>query len=124
MFLSSLYHTFNCRSEKDCDLFLAYDLFGIALSLLAIYTSGIYYAFWCNQVLLIIIINKWQNNKIKFLGLTIFLFNNSYIDIYVCHDSSSTKFQCKHVRKNECFRCMGCVWSYPDSSLELSNGWL
>ncbi|XP_019881240.1 progestin and adipoQ receptor family member 3 [Aethina tumida] len=49
MFLSSLYHTFNCRSEKDCDLFLAYDLFGIALSLLAIYTSGIYYAFWCNQ---------------------------------------------------------------------------
>lgn len=48
MTLSSVYHTFNCRSEKDCDIFLSFDLFGIALSLLAIYTSGIYYAFWCN----------------------------------------------------------------------------
>ncbi|KAL3279387.1 hypothetical protein HHI36_016897 [Cryptolaemus montrouzieri] len=49
MSLSSIYHTFNCRSEKDCDIFLSFDLFGIALSLLAIYTSGIYYAFWCNS---------------------------------------------------------------------------
>lgn len=50
MALSSLYHTFSCRSERDCYTFLSYDLFGIALSLLAIYTSGIYYAFWCNEV--------------------------------------------------------------------------
>lgn len=49
MLLSSLYHTFSCRSEKDCTVFLSFDLFGIALSLLAIYTSGIYYAFWCDQ---------------------------------------------------------------------------
>ncbi|KAK9878885.1 hypothetical protein WA026_003713 [Henosepilachna vigintioctopunctata] len=49
MFLSAIYHTFNCRSARDCDLFLSFDLFGIALSLLAIYTSGIYYAFWCNS---------------------------------------------------------------------------
>ncbi|XP_023022760.1 progestin and adipoQ receptor family member 3 [Leptinotarsa decemlineata] len=48
MALSALYHTFSCRSEKDCYKYLAYDLFGIALSLLAIYTSGIYYAFWCD----------------------------------------------------------------------------
>jgi predicted membrane channel-forming protein YqfA (hemolysin III family) len=48
MLLSALYHTFSCRSERDCDLFLSFDLFGIALSLLAIYTSGIYYAFWCD----------------------------------------------------------------------------
>lgn len=49
MLFSALYHTFSCRSERDCDLFLNFDLFGIALSLLAIYTSGIYYAFWCDQ---------------------------------------------------------------------------
>ncbi|XP_018567253.1 progestin and adipoQ receptor family member 3 [Anoplophora glabripennis] len=51
MALSSLYHTFSCRSEQDCHKFLSYDLFGIALSLLAIYTSGIYYAFWCDEQL-------------------------------------------------------------------------
>ncbi|KAJ8911588.1 hypothetical protein NQ315_016125, partial [Exocentrus adspersus] len=51
MALSSLYHTFSCRSEEDCYTFLSYDLFGIALSLLAIYTSGIYYAFWCDEEL-------------------------------------------------------------------------
>ncbi|XP_060524655.1 progestin and adipoQ receptor family member 3 isoform X2 [Cylas formicarius] len=51
MALSALYHTFCCRSETDCDYFLRYDLFGIALSLYAIYVSGIYYAFWCDQPL-------------------------------------------------------------------------
>ncbi|KAF2886312.1 hypothetical protein ILUMI_19861, partial [Ignelater luminosus] len=49
MGLSALYHTFSCRSEHDFNYFLSFDLFGIALSLLAIYTSGIYYAFWCHQ---------------------------------------------------------------------------
>ncbi|KRT86573.1 hypothetical protein AMK59_2862, partial [Oryctes borbonicus] len=49
MVLSSLYHTFSCRSENDFHSFLMFDLFGIALSLLAVYTSGIYYAFWCEQ---------------------------------------------------------------------------
>ncbi|VVC96240.1 progestin and adipoQ receptor family member 3 [Leptidea sinapis] len=48
---SALYHTFSCRSEHDYNTFLMYDLFGIALSLLAIYTSGVYYAFWCNHYL-------------------------------------------------------------------------
>nr|CAH7762257.1 unnamed protein product [Callosobruchus chinensis] len=52
MGLSALYHTFSCRSEVDCYRFLTYDLFGIALSLLAIYTSGVYYAFWCETLLL------------------------------------------------------------------------
>ncbi|XP_026480455.1 progestin and adipoQ receptor family member 3-like [Ctenocephalides felis] len=47
MILSSMYHTFSCRSEHDYRSFLAYDLFGISLSLFAIYISGIYYAFWC-----------------------------------------------------------------------------
>lgn len=50
MVMSSIYHTFSCRSEKDYDCFLAFDLFGIALSLIAIYISGIYYAFWCQDV--------------------------------------------------------------------------
>lgn len=49
MILSSMYHTFSCRSEHDFDCFLSFDLFGIALSLLAIYMSGIYFAFWCSQ---------------------------------------------------------------------------
>lgn len=49
MLLSAIYHTFSCKSEHHCDYFLSFDLFGIALSLLAIYISGIYYAFWCEQ---------------------------------------------------------------------------
>ncbi|XP_021701918.1 progestin and adipoQ receptor family member 3 isoform X2 [Aedes aegypti] len=51
MILSSIYHTFSCKSEQSYECFLAYDLFGIALSLLAIFISGIYYAFWCNAEL-------------------------------------------------------------------------
>ncbi|XP_012276803.1 progestin and adipoQ receptor family member 3 [Orussus abietinus] len=51
MILSSLYHTFSCRSEKDYWCYLSFDLFGIALSLLAIYMSGVYYAFWCHKEL-------------------------------------------------------------------------
>lgn len=50
MLLSSMYHTFSCRSERDFWSFLTYDLLGISLSLLAIYLSGIYYAFWCHKV--------------------------------------------------------------------------
>lgn len=50
MILSSVYHTFSCRSERDYWCFLSFDLFGIALSLLSIYMSGIYYAFWCHTV--------------------------------------------------------------------------
>lgn len=48
--LSSVYHTFCCRSAKDYSCFLSYDLFGIAMALLVIYISGIYYAFWCHDV--------------------------------------------------------------------------
>lgn len=51
MILSSIYHTFSCRSEKDYWCYLGFDLFGIALSLLAIYMSGVYYAFWCHRVI-------------------------------------------------------------------------
>ncbi|XP_055590252.1 progestin and adipoQ receptor family member 3 isoform X2 [Uranotaenia lowii] len=51
MILSSIYHTFSCKSAQSYECFLAYDLFGIALSLLAIFISGIYYAFWCNAPL-------------------------------------------------------------------------
>ncbi|XP_034250193.1 progestin and adipoQ receptor family member 3 isoform X2 [Thrips palmi] len=61
MILSSLYHTFSCRSEKVYDCFLTYDLFGISLSLLAIYMSGIYYAFWCHKA--------WQTFYLTTVGL-------------------------------------------------------
>lgn len=57
MILSSLYHTFTCRSERDAHCFLLYDLFGIAISLYAIYVSGIYYAFWCDPVSMFSVFN-------------------------------------------------------------------
>ncbi|XP_063697649.1 progestin and adipoQ receptor family member 3-like [Culicoides brevitarsis] len=43
---STIYHTFSCRSSNVYECLLTFDLFGIALSLFAIFTSGIYYAFW------------------------------------------------------------------------------
>ncbi|XP_044742305.1 progestin and adipoQ receptor family member 3 isoform X2 [Chrysoperla carnea] len=49
MILSAMYHTFSCKSEHDFNCLLTFDLFGIAISLLSIYVSGIYYAFWCNR---------------------------------------------------------------------------
>ncbi|XP_052122572.1 progestin and adipoQ receptor family member 3 isoform X1 [Frankliniella occidentalis] len=61
MILSSLYHTFSCKSEQVYDCFLTYDLFGISLSLLAIYMSGIYYAFWCHRT--------WQTFYLTSVGL-------------------------------------------------------
>ncbi|XP_050547044.1 progestin and adipoQ receptor family member 3-like isoform X2 [Daktulosphaira vitifoliae] len=51
MIMSSIYHTFGCKSEKHFHCFLSFDLFGIAMSLLAIYLSGIYYAFWCHSTI-------------------------------------------------------------------------
>lgn len=72
MALSALYHTFSCRSEHDFNYFLSFDLFGIALSLLAIYTSGIYYAFWCHQVKSTLLVpNIWN----------VYLMNFSFQDI-------------------------------------------
>lgn len=65
MCLSSFYHIFCCRSETDYDCFLTYDLFGIALSLLAIYISGIYYAFWCHSVSLLDA--NFSVQKVKYL---------------------------------------------------------
>ncbi|XP_050428121.1 progestin and adipoQ receptor family member 3 isoform X2 [Adelges cooleyi] len=50
MAMSSVYHTFGCKSEQHFHCFLSFDLFGIAMSLLAIYLSGVYYAFWCHPV--------------------------------------------------------------------------
>ncbi|XP_068213350.1 progestin and adipoQ receptor family member 3-like [Palaemon carinicauda] len=52
MLLSSLYHTLNSISEESCMKWLAYDVFGISASFLAIFLSGIYYAFWCPEVFL------------------------------------------------------------------------
>ncbi|KAL9894822.1 progestin and adipoQ receptor family member 3 isoform 3-T4 [Glossina fuscipes fuscipes] len=47
MLLSSIYHIFSCKSEEHYELFLSVDYLGISLSLVAIYISSMYYAFWC-----------------------------------------------------------------------------
>ncbi|XP_037943627.1 progestin and adipoQ receptor family member 3-like [Teleopsis dalmanni] len=54
MLLSSIYHIFSCKSEEHYDFFLSVDFLGISLSLVAIYISGMYYAFWCFNKLRII----------------------------------------------------------------------
>lgn len=68
MILSSVYHTFSCRSAKHYDCFLSFDLLGIALSLLAIYISGIYYAFWCHDVSSFVFIIFNMNYKLDLHG--------------------------------------------------------
>lgn len=50
MAMSAGYHTFCCHSKDFYHCWLSYDLCGISFSLLAIYTTGIYYAFWCQDV--------------------------------------------------------------------------
>ena len=50
MAMSVGYHTFCCHSKDFYHCWLSYDLVGISFSLLAIYTTGIYYAFWCQNV--------------------------------------------------------------------------
>ncbi|XP_023305716.1 progestin and adipoQ receptor family member 3 isoform X2 [Lucilia cuprina] len=54
MLLSSIYHIFSCKSEEHYELFLSVDYLGISLSLVAIYISSMYYAFWCFNNLRII----------------------------------------------------------------------
>lgn len=53
MAMSTGYHTFCCHSKDFYHCWLSYDLCGISFSLLAIYTTGIYYAFWCQNVRLL-----------------------------------------------------------------------
>lgn len=50
MILSAAYHVFCCCSEQSYRQWLTMDLLGVSLSLLAIYISGIYYAFSCVPV--------------------------------------------------------------------------
>uniref|UniRef100_A0A1I8Q333 Progestin and adipoQ receptor family member 3 n=1 Tax=Stomoxys calcitrans TaxID=35570 RepID=A0A1I8Q333_STOCA len=54
MLLSSIYHIFSCKSEEHYELFLSVDYLGISLSLVAIYISSMYYAFWCFKSLRLI----------------------------------------------------------------------
>ena len=49
MAMSTGYHTFCCTSKDSYHCWLSYDLCGISFSLLAIYITGIYYAFWCHD---------------------------------------------------------------------------
>jgi len=61
MILSTVFHTFGAHSEQVYDKCLYLDLCGIAVSLIATYISGIYYAFWC--------LTWWRN----FYLITVFL---------------------------------------------------
>ncbi|KAL1117708.1 hypothetical protein AAG570_004023 [Ranatra chinensis] len=65
MVMSSLYHIFSCRSEEFFHCFLSFDLLGIALSMLGIYMTGVYYAYWCHK--------GWQTFYLSTV-LAIFLF--------------------------------------------------
>jgi len=51
MLMSAIYHIFSCKSEEHYEIFLSVDFLGISLSLVAIYISGMYYAFWCHTFL-------------------------------------------------------------------------
>lgn len=46
--LSTLYHIFHCRSAESFQCWLGIDLLGISASLLGIFVSSVYYAFWCH----------------------------------------------------------------------------
>ena len=62
MAMSAGYHTFCCHSKDSYHCWLSYDLCGISFSLLAIYITGIYYAFWCHDVIITIFylfLNVW-----------------------------------------------------------------
>lgn len=124
MALSALYHTFSCRSKEDCYRFLTFDLLGIALSLLAIYTSGIYYAFWCDTVSILFRLKRtFSPHLTSVLGFTIVLFSNRYAYIHLCHGATITSVECKWSRENDGFCWMGSIWRNTNCSLDNKNGW-
>ena len=47
MLCSTGYHMFRCGSERDDQVWLAYDLTGISIGLLGCYLPGVHYAFYC-----------------------------------------------------------------------------
>uniref|UniRef100_A0A8C0Z409 Progestin and adipoQ receptor family member 3 n=1 Tax=Canis lupus familiaris TaxID=9615 RepID=A0A8C0Z409_CANLF len=51
MLCSVGYHLFSChRSEKTCRRWMALDYAGISIGILGCYVSGVFYAFYCNNV--------------------------------------------------------------------------
>ncbi|MBW00616.1 Progestin and adipoQ receptor family member 3, partial [Eschrichtius robustus] len=52
MLCSVGYHLFSChRSEKTCRRWMALDYAGISIGILGCYVSGVFYAFYCNNLL-------------------------------------------------------------------------
>lgn len=144
MIFSSIYHTFSCKSEKHYDCFLSVDLLGIALSLLAIYISGIYYAFWCHDVSIISIVSVQSIRSFvvykKLLLMTHFIVNvgiNNVIVgptkcIYNCcrgnvrhsYGHTNTVFK-RFVTFENCYFCrMGAVRNLAHNALGYQNGWI
>ncbi|XP_056659220.1 progestin and adipoQ receptor family member 3 isoform X4 [Monodelphis domestica] len=51
MLCSVGYHLFSChRSEKTCRRWMALDYAGISVGILGCYVSGVFYAFYCNNI--------------------------------------------------------------------------
>lgn len=124
MCLSSFYHIFCCRSHNDYECFLTYDLFGIALSLLGIYISGIYYAFWCHSVRILMSdffkLNRINSNLI--LGPSKLLHCNDCRYFYDINDYATTTIKDKGHNKNFRVCFMGGIRCDPDTSLVSRNG--
>lgn len=52
MFMSTCYHLFGCRSLTGRRWWLRMDLMGISAGIMGIYSTGIYYAFYCFEVIM------------------------------------------------------------------------
>lgn len=125
MILSSVYHTFSCRSEKDYWYFLSYDLLGVALSLLAIYMSGVYYAFWCHKVNRSLIPKFLEHSNALSLFSDSPAFLSSYrpSDIHRGYDASVTSIPDKRQHQARRIRWLGLVRSSANPALDRGHGW-
>ncbi|EDL20347.1 progestin and adipoQ receptor family member III, isoform CRA_b, partial [Mus musculus] len=61
MLCSVGYHLFSChRSEKTCRRWMALDYAGISIGILGCYVSGVFYAFYCNNIHPSYLTQQWQ----------------------------------------------------------------
>lgn len=129
MITSVVYHTFNCRSETHFHRLLKYDLYGISFSLLAIYLSGIYYAFWCNVVsvikvdylILFQLLAALSNYLTYFYAeMVCVLFDNRWRIFWRCY--GYTGIFGKRFSENWNFCAMGCLWNNSNDSLDVYDG--
>uniref|UniRef100_A0A0C9RKK2 PAQR3_0 protein n=1 Tax=Fopius arisanus TaxID=64838 RepID=A0A0C9RKK2_9HYME len=60
---SAIYHTFSCRSDTIYNTLLAIDMLGISLCLLAIYLTGVHFAFSC-----------YENHRFFYISTVVLIF--------------------------------------------------